>query len=508
MLIRTQLRLAAVLPAVLALLISCILWSANLAVYRAKRDADLAETVLRFNFELNILTQEYVLYGGRRIEIQLRKRHQSMGELLARLPAREAEERELIDVLKSGQEDLGSFYDLLLVSKPEARQQLVGALLVKAQEMRAKTWEFATIQHQYVFEFQRQADTIVVTATIVLGVCSMILMALMAQRLVRGLGQLEDGVQQVAAGDFEHQIRLTKADELGSLASSFNRMIHQLRDSYTSIDTLTAEIVRRQKAEAELQLLNAELEERVHLRTTELEAANKELEAFSYSVSHDLRAPLRAIDGFSRKVVVNYGDKLDDEGRRQLQVVRDNAQRMGQLIDDLLGFSRMGRRNMARQVLDMESQARAVAAEQRALEPRRSIEFTFLPLPPAHGDPAMLRQVWANLLGNSIKFSRQRPIAHIEVGGRAEGGEVIYWVKDDGAGFDMRYADKLFGVFQRLHRQDEFEGTGVGLAIALRILARHHGRIWAEGHPDAGATFWFALPLSAQDEPLSGEPSS
>ena len=168
----------------------------------------------------------------------------------------------------------------------------------------------------------------------------------------------------------------------------------------------------------------------------------------------------------------------------------------------------MGRRNMARQVLDMESQARAVAAEQRALEPRRSIEFTFLPLPPAHGDPAMLRQVWANLLGNSIKFSRQRPIAHIEVGGRAEGGEVIYWVKDDGAGFDMRYADKLFGVFQRLHRQDEFEGTGVGLAIALRILARHHGRIWAEGHPDAGATFWFALPLSAQDEPLSGEPSS
>jgi X-X-X-Leu-X-X-Gly heptad repeat protein len=406
MLIRTQLRLAAVLPAVLALLISCILWSANLAVDRAKRDADLAETVLRFNFELNILTQEYVLYGGRRIEIQLRKRHQSMGELLARLPAREAEERELIDVLKSGQEDLGSFYDLLLVSKPEARQQLVGALLVKAQEMRAKTWEFATIQHQYVFEFQRQADTIVVTATIVLGVCSMILMALMAQRLVRGLGQLEDGVQQVAAGDFEHQIRLTKADELGSLASSFNRMIHQLRDSYTSIDTLTAEIVRRQKAEAELQLLNAELEERVHLRTTELEAANKELEAFSYSVSHDLAAPLRGIDGFSRMIEEDYADKLDERGRDYLQRIRLATQRMHCLIDDLLGLARITRNEMHRQIVDVSALAQDVAAELTRTEPARTVEFSIAAGLRVYADPSLFRIAMDNLLRNSMEVHR------------------------------------------------------------------------------------------------------
>jgi PAS domain S-box-containing protein len=263
------------------------------------------------------------------------------------------------------------------------------------------------------------------------------------------------------------------------------------------------DVTERRKIEDALLALKNDLENRVHLRTAELEAANKELEAFAYSVSHDLRAPLRAIDGFSRKVVVNYGDKLDDEGRRQLQVVRDSAQKMGNLIDDLLAFSRMGRREMARQPLDMNAMVKGVADELRSAEPQRTIEFTISPLPPASGDAAMLRQVWVNLLSNAVKFSRRRQVAHIEIGGKQEGGETQYWVKDDGAGFDMQYANKIFGVFQRLHRQDEFEGTGVGLAIAQRILHRHNGRIWGEGKPDAGATFHFALPLPSSDVQLS-----
>jgi PAS domain S-box-containing protein len=239
-------------------------------------------------------------------------------------------------------------------------------------------------------------------------------------------------------------------------------------------------------------------------KNVELEAANKELEDFAYSVSHDLRAPLRAIDGFSRKVVVSYGERLDDEGRRLLQVVRDNAQRMGQLIDNLLAFSRMGRREIVLQPLDMDAMVEGVADELCAAEPQRTIEFAFSPLPHAMGDAAMVRQVWVNLLGNAVKFTRQRPTAHIEVGSRIEGGELLYWVKDDGAGFDMQYADKLFGVFQRLHRQDEFEGVGVGLAIVQRILHRHNGRIWGEGAPDAGATLYFTLPLPTTDNQLSG----
>ncbi|MFZ2267474.1 MAG: PAS domain S-box protein [Azonexus sp.] len=268
------------------------------------------------------------------------------------------------------------------------------------------------------------------------------------------------------------------------------------------------DITERKQNENALLALKNDLENRVHLRTTELEVANKELEAFAYSVSHDLRAPLRAIDGFSRKVVVAYGDLLDDEGRRQLQVVRDNAQKMGNLIDDLLAFSRMGRREMAGQPLDMDAMVKGVVDELRAAEPQRAIEFAFSPLPRAWGDAAMLRQVWVNLLANAVKFSRQRPMAHIEIGGGVEGNEVHYWVKDDGAGFDMRYADKLFGVFQRLHRQDEFEGTGVGLAIAQRILARHGGRVWGEGKPDAGAIFHMAFPLAPTEQHASGVQNS
>jgi light-regulated signal transduction histidine kinase (bacteriophytochrome) len=411
----------------------------------------------------------------------------------------------LIEALRQGHQELGRLYKLLLEGKTAAREQIIGALLVKAQDIRAKSEQLADIQHQQVMKFQRHADIIVMVAIAALAGLSMILLTLMSRRLTRGIGQLDDGMRRVAAGDLAHQIQLATADELGALAHSFNSMSQRLRNSY---DALKDEISKRQEAETEIHQLNAELEERVHGRTAELQAANQELEAFAYSVSHDLRAPLRAIDGFSRKVVMGYGGRLDDEGRRQLQVVRDNAQHMGTLIDDLLAFSRMGRREMAWQPLDMDAMVKGVADELRAAEPRRAIEFAFSPLPRAWGDAAMLRQVWVNLLANAVKFSRQRPVAHIEIGGCAEGGEVQYWVKDDGAGFDMWYSDKLFGVFQRLHRQEEFEGTGVGLAIVQRILHRHKGRIWGEGKPDAGATFRFALPVPSVDDHFSGGPAA
>ena len=293
-------------------------------------------------------------------------------------------------------------------------------------------------------------------------------MTLLERQILRPLDQVRQAAVEIRKGEHAAAARLVVArnDEIGQLSRDLAAMVAKLDDS------------------------------------------NKELESFSYSVSHDLRAPLRAIDGFSRKVVNGYGDKLDDEGRRLLQVVRDNAQRMGQLIDDLLAFSRMGRREIELQPVDMDSLARSVASELRAAEPQRAVEFVCAPLPPAQGDAAMLRQVWANLLGNALKFSRRRQAALIEVGGRVDAGEIRYWVKDNGAGFDMQYADKLFGVFQRLHRQDEFEGTGVGLAIAQRIVHRHQGRIGGEGKPDAGATFWFTLPLYSSGKALSGGQAS
>ena len=241
-----------------------------------------------------------------------------------------------------------------------------------------------------------------------------------------------------------------------------------------------------------------ELEIRVRERTSALEAANKELESFSYSVSHDLRAPLRAIDGFSRIVQEDYAAKLDTEGRRLLGVIRDNSRKMGQLIDDLLEYSRLGRKPLSSAEIDMQRLVEEVLGELPA-SGGRPPRLELGALPAARGDATLLKRVWTNLLANAVKFSSKRGQPVIEVSGQENGAQCVYCVKDNGAGFDMRYCDKLFNVFQRLHREDEFEGTGVGLAIVQRVISRHGGRVWAEGKVDEGAAFYVSLPKGRPD---------
>jgi len=241
--------------------------------------------------------------------------------------------------------------------------------------------------------------------------------------------------------------------------------------------------------------LNAELEQRVRERTSELQIANRELESFSYSVSHDLRAPLRAIDGYGLMLEEDYAAGLDEEGRRLLGVVRESSKQMARLIDDLLAFSQVGRKEISRAQVDMDGLVREAVADAVPVDSKARVAIGALP--PAACDRPLLRQVWTNLVGNALKYSGKRADPVIEIGGGTEGSEHIYWVRDNGSGFDMRYYGKLFGVFQRLHRAEEFEGTGVGLAIVQRIVVRHGGRVWAEGAIDQGACFRFSLPVES-----------
>ncbi len=243
------------------------------------------------------------------------------------------------------------------------------------------------------------------------------------------------------------------------------------------------DITERKQAEEALKKIN-----------DELQAANRDMESFVYSVSHDLQSPLRIIDGFSRRLFAGYKDKLDEEGKRLLNVIRRNTQGMSQLIHDLLAFARLGRQKIELSEVDMSSLAETVYNEIKASLPDRSLAFSLINPPPAKADKALLRQVLVNLLSNGVKFTQPRTDAVIEFGGRVEGKENLYFVRDNGVGFDMQYADKLFGVFQRLHSAGEFEGTGVGLAIVHRAVLMHGGRVWAEGKIDEGAIFYFTLP--------------
>jgi PAS domain S-box-containing protein len=294
-------------------------------------------------------------------------------------------------------------------------------------------------------------------------------------------------------GRCESEAWKCKKDGTKFYAVTIYKAIYNEEQAVTGYTKFTRDITAQKKLEEENKALTNRLEEKVQQRTKELEIVNKELEAFSYSVSHDLRAPLRAISGYSTMLKEDYEGKLDSEADRIIDVILSNTKLMSQLIDDLLTFSKMARLELVDEAVDMHSIAKKCLEEISELENCKP-EVIIKEIPPCKGDAGMLKQVWFNLLANAFKYSSKKENPIIETGIVADDNNNIYYIKDNGAGFEMKYYDKLFGVFQRLHRNDQFEGTGLGLALAKRIISKHGGEIWGEASLNNGATFYFSIP--------------
>ena len=474
--------------------------------YALEARRDLTREIFREVNELQFITFDYLMHRERRAFSQWQLKRESLTRLLIAELSSTADDRAFLARLRGNIMDMNVIFLRLAALgrdgkirhpstlREEAESMLISQLLIRTHTIVTETNRFQEETRDHAVADQRRTMYIVVGVVGLLTLITASILVFVNRIIMEAVERLEAGAKAFAEGNLDHRVTAVRDDELGNLGGALNLMAGKLGHSYAR---LGEEVEERRRAEEEVRTLNRELES--HL--DQLEAANREMESFCYTVSHDLRAPLRHINGFVELLQGREQENLGQKSRHYLDEIGGAALRMGMLVDGLLDFSRMARAEMPTTRVDLDSLVRETVNVQMRYTVGRDICWEIARLPEVEGNPDMLRLVFANLIANAIKFTRKRPEAQIEIGSilNSENDAVVF-VRDNGSGFDMKYANKLFGLFQRLHHQDEFEGTGVGLAIVRRIVGRHGGRIWAESEPDRGATFYVSLPIPSPDK--------
>ena len=469
-----------------------ILW-AYLELLQIRSQEAFGNEIRAHSVKLNLLTFELLLHRSDRVEQQWISAHRSFQEFLEARPHLEPLVAQVVNEAIRRVDAVGGLYENLLGDasslrgadpiKDEAAQLRYARILAEVAAIISLT--------ERTDEFLNEGRAII-ARSIVIYICAGVLMVFATSAvvlfyvvpgLVHPILELRTTIQRIGAGQLERQVLPSSKDEIGDVFREVER---------TRVNLLVSR-QRLEQANRDLSEAKEHLEDRVQARTAELDAANQDLEAFAFSVSHDLRAPLRSMTGFSQALVEDYGEELDDTGKDYASRISAACNRMGNLIDDILTLSRVARAEIKRTEVDLSEIAECIAKQLREAEPKRAVQFKIQPNVTVQGDETLLRTALENLLGNAWKYSSKKPQAIIEFGMTANGSEPAIFVRDNGAGFDMAYADKLFKPFQRLHGSDEFEGTGIGLASTANIVRRHGGRIWADAKPDVGATMQFTL---------------
>lgn len=506
--IRTRLQIMTAASAAMVVIMALLFYWSQHRLATANKAKNLADEIVSSVFERNTLKNDYLSNNNQRAKEQWLSKQNQISDLLKTAPSNiiSISDRQIFTDIQKKLEGSSAIFQMIMSNRESAgnrahlqaeaneiENRLVGQLLLKFLDTIADAHRLQKTSNELIVSTQRTAAWVSLSIIVTVSLFVIIVAWSLGRIISKGIKSLQVGAAAIGAGNLHHTIPLAGEDEFANVAVAFNTMSGKLAESHAAMEQ---DIVARKRAAFEIEQLNQELNHTV----SQLQGANQELEAFAYSVSHDLRAPLRAMSGFSEALVEDFGDKLEAEAREYLYEIVVGSRHMGLLIDGLLTLSRSTRGELRRDRVDLSVMADRIRCELEKSEQQRRVEWRIEPGLSAGGDARMIEVIMRNLLDNAWKYTAGMADPIIRVYAELEGSERFFCVADNGAGFDIAHAEKLFQPFQRLHRQDEFPGIGIGLATAQRIVHRHGGTIHATGAPHNGATFCFSLPYGEEQE--------